>query len=158
MAKTIKISTRAKWVYFDDNDEVVELGSISEAPEGATLFRLRSLPADTLVAMQLAANTSDLARAQGEGSRRAVAEIRGLIDDDGKELSVGPNDIDSFLQAMPFLDQLALGNFIQAEVNKQIKEASEARRGNAPSGTSRGRRRSGGTPTAGSRTASSATS
>lgn len=157
MAKTIKVSTLARWVYLDDNGEVVEAPSPAEAPEGATLFRLRPISADFLVHMGIAGSAGERALAIGGGSRRAVAEIRGLTDQDGNPLKVAPEDVDSYLQAMPLGDQLALSNYVQRQVEKQIEETAEARRGNEPSGTSQGKKRSGGASTAGSRTALRAT-
>jgi hypothetical protein len=152
MAKTIKVATVAGWVYLEDDNSVVEVKTAADAPEGATVFRLRSMPIDSVIQMGIAVNARERSEGIGIGLRGVVAEARGLVDDDGNEVAFSPE----LLDALPIETLMALGQHVVNKVQTRAKEVA-ARRGNERSGSSRGRRRSGGTPTAGSRTASPVT-
>ncbi len=153
MAKTIKIATVAGWVYLDDDNRVVEISGPNDAPEDATIFRLRSMPIDSVIHMGLAVNARERSEGIGIALRGVIAEVRGLVDDDGNPVTF---DLD-MLDALPLEAVMALGNHVMNKVRDKAKDAA-ARRGNEPSGTSRGKKPSGGTATAGSRTALRATS
>jgi len=149
MAKTVKLSkTLAGWVYLDDDNTVVEIKRPEDAPEGATTFHLRSLPLEYTLCMGLASGAKERTEAIGESLRAVVTDVRGLVDDDGNELKYTPDLFPGFSMDVV----LALSNHMG---NKRM--AAEARMGNEPSGTSQGRKRSGGTATKGSRTALRAT-
>jgi len=153
MARTVKVSkTLAGWVYLDDDNKVVEIKRPEDAPEGATTFRLRSLPVEYTLCMGLASGAKERTEAIGEALRAVVTDVRGLVDDDGNELKYTPDLFDGF----PMEVVLALSNHMGAKRMAMDKDAA-ARRGNEPSGTSRGRKSSGGTATKGSRTALHAT-
>jgi hypothetical protein len=153
MARTIKVPTLAGWVYLDDDDKIVEIATPSEAPDGATLFRLRSVPMDSVIQLSIADNARDRSEGIGLALRGVVAEVRGLVDDEGNDLTFRPEMMD----ALPVDVLMALGNHVMQKLQTNARDEA-ARRGNGTSGTSRGKRPSGGTATAGSRTALRATS
>lgn len=152
MARLIQVTKIGGWVYIDDDDTVKVVDSPGDVPAEATAFQLKHVSMDTTLYVALAKGAKESAEAIGAVLRSCLAGWRNVMDEDGNEIAFDRDLID----ALPFNVLVALGNHVQAKMAKKRKE-EVARRGNAVSGTSHGKKRSGGITTPGSRTASPAT-